>query len=51
MGGWLIRRYNLFAPAPRAEVHAYKDAGHYILEDKHEELVPMIRAYLDANPL
>ena len=36
---------------PQAEVHAYKDAGHYILEDKHEELVPAIRAFLDANRL
>jgi pimeloyl-ACP methyl ester carboxylesterase len=36
---------------PQAEVHAYKDAGHYILEDKHEELVPAIRAFLDTNPL
>ena len=36
---------------PQAEVHAYQDAGHYILEDKHEELVPAIRAFLDANPI
>ena len=36
---------------PQAQVHAYKDGGHYILEEKHEELVPMIRAFLDANPL
>ena len=27
------------------------DAGHYVLEDKHEALVPMIRAFLDGNPL
>jgi haloalkane dehalogenase len=30
-------------------VHAYADGGHYILEEKHEELVPAIRAFLDAN--
>jgi haloalkane dehalogenase len=36
---------------PQAEVHAFKDGGHYILEEKHEELVPAIRAFLDANPL
>jgi len=35
---------------PEAEVHAYADAGHYVLEDKHEEVVPMIRAFLDAHP-
>ena len=36
---------------PHATVHAFDDAGHYVLEDKHEVLVPAIRAYLDANPL
>ena len=25
---------------PQAEVHAFDDAGHYVLEDKHEVLVP-----------
>ena len=36
---------------PRAQVWAYDDAGHYVLEDRHETLVPAIRAFLDANPL
>jgi haloalkane dehalogenase len=36
---------------PRAQVRAFEDAGHYVLEDKHELLVPEIRAFLDANPL
>ena len=36
---------------PQAEVHAFEDAGHYVLEDKHEVLVPAIRTFLDANPL
>jgi pimeloyl-ACP methyl ester carboxylesterase len=36
---------------PSAEVHAFEDAGHYVLEDKHETLVPAIRTFLDANPL
>jgi haloalkane dehalogenase len=39
------------AALPRAEVHAFADAGHYVLEDRHEALVPAIRAFLDANPL
>ena len=39
------------AALPQAEVHAFEDAGHYVLEDKHEVLVPRIRAFLDANPL
>ncbi|MBS0201049.1 MAG: alpha/beta fold hydrolase [Proteobacteria bacterium] len=39
------------AALPAAEVHAYRDAGHYVMEDQHEQLVPMIRTFLDANPL
>ena len=31
-------------------MHAFDDAGHYVLEDKHEVLVPAIRAFLDAHP-
>ena len=36
---------------PGAEVHAFEDAGHYVLEDRHEVLVPAIRAFLDTHPL
>lgn len=36
---------------PRAQVHAFEDAGHYVMEDKAAVLVPEIRAFLDANPL
>jgi haloalkane dehalogenase len=36
---------------PNAQVTAFDDAGHYVLEDKAAELVPAIRAFLDANPL
>ncbi|WP_079724502.1 alpha/beta fold hydrolase [Pseudoxanthomonas indica] len=36
---------------PQAEVHAYDDAGHYVLEDKSAQLVPLIRQFLDRNPL
>jgi haloalkane dehalogenase len=39
------------AALPDAEVHAFEDANHYVLEDKHEVLVPAIRAFLDAHPL
>ncbi|KAF1689631.1 alpha/beta fold hydrolase [Pseudoxanthomonas koreensis] len=39
------------ADLPQAEVHAFDDAGHYVLEDRHEVLVPAIRRFLDANPL
>ena len=36
---------------PQAQVQAFADAGHYVLEDKHEALVPAIRAFLDAHPV
>ncbi len=36
---------------PRAQVHAFDDADHYVLEDKHEQLVPAIRAFLDDHPI
>ena len=36
---------------PKAEAMAFDDAGHYVLEDKAEVLVPAIRRFLDANPL
>lgn len=39
------------AALPDADVHAYADAGHYALEDKHEVLVPLIREFLDRHPL
>ncbi len=36
---------------PKAEVTAFEDAGHYVLEDKATELVPAIRAFLERNPI
>jgi len=39
------------AALPRADVHAFDDAGHYVLEDKHEVLVPEIRAFLDRTAM
>jgi len=35
---------------PNMEQHIFDDAGHYVLEDKHAVLVPVIRKFLDANP-
>lgn len=34
---------------PQAEVHAFEDAGHYVLEDKADVLVPSIRGFLDRT--
>ncbi|MBB3276464.1 MULTISPECIES: alpha/beta fold hydrolase [Pseudoxanthomonas] len=39
------------AALPRAEAHAWDDAGHYVLEDKAAELVPLIRDFLERHPL
>ena len=39
------------AALPNAEVHAFEDANHYVLEDRHEVLVPAIRKFLDAHPI
>ena len=36
---------------PRAEKQVFADAGHYVLEDRHEVLVPRIRDFLDRNPV
>jgi haloalkane dehalogenase len=34
---------------PRAEVHSFADAGHYVLEDAAEEIVPLVRRFLGAR--
>ena len=39
------------AALPRAQVQAYDDANHYVLEDKHAVLVPAIRQFLDTRSL
>ena len=39
---WLVR-------FPRAELHRYPDCGHYILEDAPDQLIPLIRTFLDST--
>lgn len=36
---------------PRAEVHRFADAGHYILEDAFDEVLPLIQGFLARHPL
>jgi haloalkane dehalogenase len=36
---------------PHAEVHVFEDAGHYVAEDAHERIVPLISEFLARNPL
>lgn len=33
---------------PKAAVTVYEDAGHYVLEDAHERIVPAVQAFLDS---
>lgn len=36
---------------PDAEVHSWPDVGHWIAEDAHERLVPLIRDFITNHPL
>jgi haloalkane dehalogenase len=35
---------------PLAEVHCFPDAGHYVLEDVPDRLLPLLKAFLKRNP-
>ena len=34
---------------PRASTYIFADAGHYIVEDKHKEIVPLVEKFLNKN--
>jgi len=34
---------------PQAEVHRLADAGHYVVEDAHEQIVPLVEGFLAAS--
>jgi haloalkane dehalogenase len=36
---------------PKADVHAFADCGHYILEDAVDEVIPIIKEFLTNNPI
>lgn len=36
---------------PQAEVHRFERAGHYILEDESDALIPLVRTFIDAHPI
>lgn len=42
LDGW-TRRF------PDAEVHRFADAGHYVVEDAHERILPLLRAFLEKT--
>ena len=57
--GWGLRDFvfdhhflaGFVAALPQAQVHAFEDAGHYVLEDKAAVLVPAIRDFMDTRPM
>ena len=36
---------------PQAEVHLMEDAGHFVVEDAHERILPMMKEFLQKNPI
>lgn len=36
---------------PNAQVHQFPDAGHLVLEDAGEQILPLIRKFLENNPI
>ncbi len=42
---WFLDRFLEFFP--QAESHRLADAGHYVVEDAHERIVPIIETFLD----
>jgi haloalkane dehalogenase len=36
---------------PSAEVHRFPDCGHYVLEDASQEIVLLVRDFIEAHPL
>jgi len=36
---------------PGAEFHTFPGCGHYLLEDAHEQVTPLVRTFLEQNPL
>jgi len=35
---------------PDGEVHRLADAGHYVMEDAHEQVIPLVKAFLERHP-
>jgi haloalkane dehalogenase len=35
---------------PQAEIHRLEDCGHYVVEDAHERIVPIVRGFLAKHP-
>jgi cis-3-alkyl-4-acyloxetan-2-one decarboxylase len=48
-GPWFLERFRQFLP--QAEAHPLEDAGHYVVEDADERIVPLMEAFFEKNPL
>jgi haloalkane dehalogenase len=35
---------------PHADVHVFEDAGHYVLEDAHERIIPLMKTFISEHP-
>jgi len=44
---WFLDRFLEFFP--QAEAHRLPDAGHYVVEDAHEQIVPLIQNFLQKS--
>jgi haloalkane dehalogenase len=44
-----LERFREFLP--QGEVHRLEDAGHYVVEDAHEQIVPLMEAFFEKHPL
>jgi len=36
---------------PDAEAHRFADCGHYVVEDAHERIVPLVDDFFARHPL
>lgn len=46
---WFLERFLDFFP--QADAHRLSDAGHYVVEDAHEQIVPLMESFLEKHPL
>lgn len=44
----MLARFQQFFP--NAESHRFDDAGHYVIEDAHERIVPLLEAFFARHP-
>jgi haloalkane dehalogenase len=52
MGDFCFTEFYLnewIARFPRAEVHRFEDAGHYVVEDAHERIDPLLRRFVETT--